>query len=342
MNQNSVEEPTTDRRPGSLAELLPLFTAKGVPENGPFEDLDMGDFAFKPSDGEAQDDSLPGGGLARHPMVYIGEGCNRIFLVDGGRVVWKYDTGSGPELDDVWMLKNGDILFTRMAWAAKVSPDKRQLWRYDCREGEEIHSLQPVGDDEAVMLVSGAPARLRRFNHRTGEILWEKEIVFADNGIHRQSRRIRVTKDNTVLVCFLVEHKVVEYALDDMRVVRTFAVEKPWSAIRLKNGNTLVTEENRKRTIEIDRDDRIVWEINLSDLPEPYRLSDCQSACRLQNGNTVLCSRGTGGHTPQLVEVTPEKKVVWVVRDWKNLGPATSVQILSDRGLSENPGELER
>jgi hypothetical protein len=36
-----------------------------------------------------------------------------------------------------------------------------------------------------------------------------------------------------------------------------------------------------------------------------------------------------------LVEVTPAKKVVWVLRDWANLGPATAVQILDDPGIPE-------
>jgi hypothetical protein len=41
------------------------------------------------------------------------------------------------------------------------------------------------------------------------------------------------------------------------------------------------------------------------------------------------------------VEVTPDKKVVWVLWDWKNLGPATAVQILDEPGFPEIPGELE-
>jgi hypothetical protein len=44
---------------------------------------------------------------------------------------------------------------------------------------------------------------------------------------------------------------------------------------------------------------------------------------------------------PQLVEVTPDKKVVWVLQDWAELGPATAVQILDDPGIPENPGESE-
>jgi hypothetical protein len=41
------------------------------------------------------------------------------------------------------------------------------------------------------------------------------------------------------------------------------------------------------------------------------------------------------------VEVTKDKKVVWVLWDWKNLGPASGVQILNDPGLPEIPGESE-
>ena len=329
-------------QPTTLAELLPLFTAENVPENGPDEDLNLGGPFGWMTDSVTQSADLPGEGLARYPMIYIGEGYNRIFIVDDGKVVWKYDTGDGNELDDIWMLKNGDLLFTRMYWAAKVTPDKRQVWRYDCKEGEEIHTIQPVGDDEAVMLVNSHPARLVRFNHQTGTIVWEKDFTFTDEGTHLQSRRMRITKDNTLLLCYLTEHKVVEYSLDNFEPIREFKVDKPWAAIRLKNDNTLITLENEKRTIEVDKNDSIVWEISLSELPEAYRLADCQSVCRLRNGNTILCSRGDNGKSPQLVEVTPEKEVVWVVKDWQHLGPATSVQILSEEGLSENPGDLER
>ena len=335
-----AQKPATEVK--SLAELLPLFTADNVPETGPDEDLNLGGPFKWMADSVTQDPSLPGGGLARHPMIYIGEGYNRILIVNDGKVVWKYDTGRGWELDDIWMLKNGDLLFTRMSWAAKVTPDKRQIWRYDCKEGEEIHTIQPVGDDEAVMLVSAFPARLVRFNHNTGKIIWEKEIPFDVERVHGQSRRMRITTDNTVLVSHISEHKVVEYSLDDMSIVRQFDVHQPWAAIRLQNGNTLITLERERRTIEVDRNDSIVWQVSLDELPEQYRLHDCQSVCRLQNGNTILCSRGDGGKGPQLVEVTPDKQVVWVVNDWQHLGPATSVQILSEKGLSENPGELER
>jgi hypothetical protein len=37
----------------------------------------------------------------------------------------------------------------------------------------------------------------------------------------------------------------------------------------------------------------------------------------------------------------PDKKVVWVLKDWANFGPATAVQVLDDSGIPENPGQLQ-
>ena len=40
--------------------------------------------------------------------------------------------------------------------------------------------------------------------------------------------------------------------------------------------------------------------------------------------------------------MTPDKKLAWVLQDWKNLGPATTVQLLDEPGIPENPGDLQR
>ena len=76
--------------------------------------------------------------------------------------------------------------------------------------------------------------------------------------------------------------------------------------------------------------------------PESYRYGNTQSATRLENGNTVICSRGGVNQGPQLVEVTPDKKVVWVLQDWVDFGPATAVQILDEPGIPEHPGDSQR
>ncbi len=141
--------------------------------------------------------------------------------------------------------------------------------------------------------------------------------------------------------------KVVEYDKDFKEIWSFDASSLPagerfsaWAAIRLKNGNTLITNEAGKSHIEVTPDKKIVWQIKPEDLPAEYRYINTQSCTRLANGNTIICSRGANGKGPQLIEVTPEKKVVWVLEDWADLGPATAVQILDDPGVPENPGRV--
>lgn len=69
---------------------------------------------------------LPGKGMAQHSMLYVGEGYNKMFLVDKGKIIWTYSTGPGNEYDDVWMLSNGNVLFTRMQYTAEITPQTRR------------------------------------------------------------------------------------------------------------------------------------------------------------------------------------------------------------------------
>jgi hypothetical protein len=55
----------------------------------------------------------------------------------------------------------------------------------------------------------------------------------------------------------------------------------------------------------------------------------------------VICSRGGAAEGPQLVEVNHDKKVMWVLQDWTDFGPASGVQFLDDPGIPEDPGQSE-
>ena len=101
--------------------------------------------------GAPQPDGLPGKGMAQHPMLYIGEGYNKMFMVNHGKIVWTYSTGPGNEYDDVWMLSNGNILFTRMQYIAEITPEKKVVWRYDAPNGTEVHTCQPIGKDKVLL-----------------------------------------------------------------------------------------------------------------------------------------------------------------------------------------------
>ncbi len=322
-----------------LLKVLPLFTAPNVPEMGPeeIEATPLKDvMAFPPG--------LPGRGMAQHPMLYVGEGHNKIFLVDKGKIIWTYSTGPGWEYDDVWMLSNGNVLFSRMQYVAEVTPDKRVVWRFNAPPGTEIHTCQPIGLDKVLFIENGLPPHLMVVNIKTNaaevDHLLPAPSLAERKTVHAQFRRVRYTSQGTYLVPFLEMDRVVEYD-KDFNEVWSYKVSTPWAAIRLKNGNTLITDERDVKTIEVTPDKKIVWEISPADLPATYRYENSQSATRLANGDTIICSRGGSDRGPQLVEVGRDKKVVWVLQDWTHFGPATAVQILDDPGIPEDPGDSE-
>jgi hypothetical protein len=323
-----------------LMSELGQFTAPDVPALGPGEaEAPAGKWTNAPTP-----PNLPGNGLAHHPMLYIGEGYNKMFLINEGKIIWTYSTGRGNEYDDIWMLSNGNILFSRMQYLAEITPKKEVLWRYDAPSGTEVHCCQPIGLDKVVFIQNGLPPKLMVMNIKTKAVEVEHQLparsLTDPKTVHPQFRRVRYTAKGTYLVPFLTMGRVVEYD-KDFKEVWSYEIKSPWAAIRLKNGNTLLTDESDKLTREVNPKGETVWELKPQDLPEEYRFINTQTCTRLANGNTIICSRGGSGKGPQLVEVTPEKKVVWVLQDWKNLGPATAVQLLNDPGIPENPGESQ-
>jgi hypothetical protein len=92
-----------------------------------------------------------------------------------------------------------------------------------------------------------------------------------------------------------------------------------------------------------------VWDLEKDDLPD-YPLDVVQEVNRLANGDTVIANWIAGDNKPenwpntvQIIEVTPDKKVVWVLSQWSDpdLGPASSIQLLDEPGVPEK-GELQR
>jgi len=329
-----------------LTSLLSRFTASDVPALGPGEQpVDR----TWPEPTDMRD--WPGKGIGQHPMLYAGEGYNNILLVDGGKVVWNYFTGPHGEIDDVWMLSNGHILFARQFSVEEVTPEKQVVWHYDPPPGTEIHSCQPIGLNKVLMVQNGLPPKLILIDKKTNKVEVEHalpaESLTDPKTVHPQFRRVRMTAKGTYLLPLLRMNKVVEYD-KHFNPIWTYEIRTPWAAARLHNGNTLITDEHDKLVREVSPEGTTVWEFKQADLPDNVVLHNLQTAERLANGDTVIFS-STGGvkredrpNIIQALEVTKEKKLVWVLQDWKDLGPGTTAQILDQPGKPERPGDLQR
>jgi hypothetical protein len=294
-------------------------------------------------------DVLPGRGLAQHDFLYAGEWDTRkdsqtVFLVRGGQVVWTWSIPTYDEhhqlseFSDIQLLPNGDVLYAGKTGAAEVTPMRKIVWSYECAPGTECHSAQAVGKDSVFLCLNGMPAKAVLIDKKTGQVVMEHELRTArptdPRSVHGQFRHIRMTAAGTYLVAHLDLGKVIEY---DRHWDSIWSVDAPsaWAAVRLKNGNTLISGNQHGYVREVDPTGKIVWEVNKDDLPG-MPLYTVQGVERLANGNTVICNWGGSirktdwDKVVQIIEVTPDKRVVWALHQWKepDLGPASCIQII--------------
>jgi hypothetical protein len=283
---------------------------------------------------------LRGDDLAHHDFMYAGESHDRrIVIVRQGKVSWRYDDPAGRgEISDAVMLSNGNILFAHQFGITEVSPEKKVVWNYDAPAGHEIHTGVPIGNDHVLFVVNGDPPMVQVVNTITGTVEKQFELqVKHPISVHGQFRHVRLTKCGTLIVAHMDLNKVVEYDSDGHELW-SFPATAPWGVTPLQNGNILITDRVGVR--EVTRRGDSAWTFTPSEA-SGYHFANLQQAWRLPNGNTVMNSWVNEWNTTaeerigtiQALEITSDKKVVWVLDSWTppaDLGPATTIQFLDN------------
>jgi hypothetical protein len=310
--------------------------------------------------------TLPNSDLSRHPFLYAGQynypkPVQTIFIVRGGKIVWTYEiptyasdaTKTLQEISDATLVSNGNVTFARKTGAGVVTADRKLIWNYDAPPGCEVHVCKPIGLDRVMIVQNGHPAKLMIINFVTGKTEKEFELPVSSDPkspVHTQFRRAHMTQAGTFLVAHHDQDKVVEYDANG-KEFWSVAAHIPWDAVRLHNGNTLITSHDAY-VREVNPKGETVWEFTQKDA-DGIALWTLPEAARLENGNTLIsnwCPAGVvdekGAKAPakwpttvQLLEVTPDKKIVWALRSWTppaDLGPATTIQLLDQPGIAEN------
>jgi hypothetical protein len=145
-------------------------------------------------------------------------------------------------------------------------------------------------------------------------------------------RNARKLENGNYLVAHYGLNVVREYDPDGNVVREIKSKGGPHSVIRLLNGNTLIAcadHEGGPRVFEVNLAGEVVWEVTNADFPDTvlYFMTGLQ---RLPNGNTVMTNwlgHNNFGKAPHIIEVTPDKKVVWTFSDHKNMETISSIQV---------------
>ena len=289
---------------------------------------------------------LPGKGLAQYDFFYAGEAkTQNMYIVRKGQIVWWYkDTVTKGEISDAVLMTNGNILFAHQFGVTLIDKNKKMLWHYDVAPGHEIHTAQPIGKKHIVYVENGSDTgKVVVVNIETNTIVKEFSIPVGKKSVHGQFRHARLTNKGTLLVAHMDMGKVCEY---DINGNQLSSVDVPgvWGAEPLANGNILTCGRGVVREITPKGD--TVWMYAIKDIPG-YTITSSQLAIRRPNGNIVVndwfnqwSGKIDNSNLPvQFIELTPDKKIIWALRSWTepfNLGPATIIQFLDDKRISEN------
>ena len=275
----------------------------------------------------------------RHAVLALG--AETFILSADGETVWSYPRSTR----DGWVLPDGTILLAVNQCpeypggaAVLMNRDGKVLFEYKGTQNE-VDTVQPLPGGRILLTESGPKPRLLEVD-REGKIQVEFPLKCQLENPHMQTRMARKLANGHYLVPQLIDKVVREYTAKGEVVWEAQTPNWAFTAIRLKNGNTLIDCTRGNLAIEVDKAGKTVWQISNSDLSgDP--ISDSCGGQRLPNGNTVLTSYGANDpEAIKLFEVTPDKKMVWSLKTGRAHG-IHEFQILDDKLRPLNGAQMK-
>ena len=265
-----------------------------------------------------------------------------------GKVEWEVPVRHNAH--DLQVLANGNILVgTDSTTVVEMTPAKQVAWTYKAKptagnKGRvEIHAFQRL-DDGRTMIAESGNRRIVEVD-ADGKVVKEVPLKVDHPDPHRDTRRARKLANGHYLVCHEGDGTIREYD-DTGTVVWSYTLElgdrprtgghdghgvEVYNALRKPNGNTLIAGGNNNRVFEVDPAGKVVWSVEHDELPG-IELRWVTTLMLKPDGNVVFGNTHAGPENPQLVEVTPAKKVVWTMRDFATFGNDVASAVILNPG----------
>ncbi len=270
---------------------------------------------------------------------YLVMGSKTAIIDEKGQSTWEYRTGTR----DGFVLPNGNVLLAFSDRVEEVTRDQKVVFSYQLNAANsEIGTTQRLYNGNTLVTELGGRPRLLEISP-SGSLVLEVPLQPETDNAHLQTRMARQLKNGNYLVPHLLAFAVKEYSPEGkiVRVLKTDldklggrkAENWPFTAIRLDNGNTVVSLTHANQLIEMNPQGEVVWKITNDDVHGLFK-DPCGSQ-RLANGNTVIGSHAASQGI-SMVEVDPDKKIVWT-SDHPLAAGVHHFQILTTNGKPE-PG----
>jgi hypothetical protein len=231
--------------------------------------------------------------------------------------------GKGGKLPSGDVVPGGAAIEISRGSAEADSPAGRIVWRYDGTQAE-VNSIQKTAEGTYVLTEAGPNPRLLEIA-ADGTVKTEFVLACQKPNAHMQTRMARKQPDGTFLVPHLLDFAILRYSTEgailskiDTHVPGEPTINSwPFTAIALPDGGMLAALTNGNRVVEFDADGKIRWQVTAAEVDGA--INDACGVQRLPNGNTMIASYRIGKGGERMLEVTPDKKVVWA---WKADVPA--------------------
>lgn len=243
---------------------------------------------------------------------------------------------------DGYVLPDGNILISQNNRARELTREGNEVWTYALSpENKELGTVVRLENGNTLVVERGVKPQLLEVAP-DGTVALRVPLQPETDNAHMQTRMARKLANGNYLAPHLLAFAVKEYGPNGTVVstIRTDLPELggreakvwPFTAIRLEDGNTLVTLTNGNRVVEFDAAGKVVWKLTNEDVGG--RFADPCGAQRLQNGNTIVCCYGQKDPTkPKLLEVTRAGEVVWEY--FHPEARAHEVHVLTSNGVPE-------
>ncbi len=249
----------------------------------------------------------------------------KVFLFENGEKVWEHDA---PLSNDLWVLDNGNLLFTTGTGVLEVTRSKDTVFCYTSKS--HIFACQRlkngntfIGECNDARLLEVAP---------DGTVVKAVSIIpegktDAGKAFMRNARRL---DNGHYLVAHYGSKRVTEYDADGKVCWNAPVSGGPHSVIRMPDGHTYVAvadADKNPRIIELDAKGEVVWEVSNKDLPgAPLKfLSGMQVLPGLGVLITNWQGHGVKQEVPHMLLVNRNKEVLSVFGQREGIQTFSSV-----------------
>lgn len=253
----------------------------------------------------------------------------KVMVFHGDSIVWSHDA---PLTNDLWVLDNGNLLFTTGKGVLEVTRDNDTVFHYAgdshifaCQRLENGNTF--VGECNAGRMLEIAP---------DGKIVKAVSILpeGVTDGKKSFIRNARRLPDGHYLVAHYGGKKVVEYDGNGKSVWEVPVSGGAHSVMRLPNGNTVVAvadSDKNPRIVEYNPRKEIVWQLTNDDFPDTRPLKFMSGMQYIPEKGLLLTNwqgHGKKENKPHLMLVNRDKKILYQMNERPDIETLSSVFVI--------------